>query len=328
MSISASQIGAFAQMSPRARADALYQASQSEMRSMLWNAALGEANTTPDDQSGSSTGKSPFLDLLAMATALTREQASPSSANQAPALTSAFSTSPASPTGSQNNPDAAPTATGPLQLGSNARYASTVTAASERTGIPPSALAAIIDAEAAKNTDGSWNAASRNPFSSARGLTQFLTRTWVGEAERSGTFLNNLARANNWLTDNGKVRSDCRSTLLSLRLDSRCSIEAAADYAKANVAHLQEAGIKIGSNPAQFAQLAYLGHQLGAHDAVSFLNGQVSEARSRQLLVAQVGNKEASRRIQEAGDPTVAHRNWLANFVDKHVDPWRFVRNS
>ena len=328
MSVSTSQIRAFAHMSPRDRADALYQASQSEMRARLWNAALGDANAAFEDQSNLSAGKSPFLDLIAMATALTREQASRSPAPQSPAFPPAFLNSPAGRLDNLNRSDAAQGASGPLRLGSNAKYASMVTAASERTGIPPSALAAIIDAEASKNADGSWNAASRNPFSSARGLTQFLTRTWVGEAERAGTFLNKIARANNWLADDGKIRSDCRSTLLSLRLDARCSIEAAADYAKANVAHLQEAGIKVGSSPAQFAQLAYLGHQLGAHDAVSFLNGQVSEARSRKLLVAQIGNKEASRRIQEAGDSTRAHRHWLASFVDKHVDPMRFVRST
>src|SRR5690606_28973798 len=57
--------------------------------------------------------------------------------------------------------------------------------ASRRCGLAPSALAALIDAEAAKRPDGSWDPKSANPRSSARGLTQFLRATWIDMAERN-----------------------------------------------------------------------------------------------------------------------------------------------
>lgn len=325
MSISTPEIGALAHMSSRQRADAIYRASQSEIRTRLWSAALGEAQANSDDPSVQSAGKNTGFDLIAMMTALARQQPRSPNADQASKLAATlYGPSAGAPAVSEKPP----VDTGPLRLGANAKHAETIAAASERTGMPASALAAIVDAEASKKGDGSWNAASSNPHSSARGLTQFLSRTWVGEAERPGTFLNGLARANNWLGYNGKIRPDCRSTLLSLRLDARCSIEAAADYAKANVAHLQQAGITVGNDPTRYAQLAYVGHQLGAHDAVSFLTGHVSEARARKLLVAQIGNKEASRLIQDAGGSTAAHQAWLVDYVDKHIEPSRYVRSA
>src|SRR3546814_7460992 len=81
-----------------------------------------------------------------------------------------------------------------------------------------------------------------NPRSTATGLTHFLAGSWQSEAERPGTFLHSVARGNGWLDDKGGVRGDCRQQLLSLRLDARCSIEAAAAYAKANLTRLTAAG--------------------------------------------------------------------------------------
>jgi hypothetical protein len=220
------------------------------------------------------------------------------------------------------------TLTGALNLGVNGHHAPAIEAAARRTGIAPAALATIVDAEAAKLPDGRWNPSSRNPRSSATGLTQFLSSTWEGEAERPGTFLNTLARANGWLNGKGQVRGENRAELLRLRLDARCSIEAAADYAKANVQQLRKAGIKVSENPSQFARLAYLGHHLGAGDAIDFLTNGVDSARARKLLCAQVGTKEASRRIEAAGCPTTAHRNWLSAYVGDKIVVSKFVAQA
>src|SRR3546814_12294806 len=107
-------------------------------------------------------------------------------------------------------------------------------------------------------------------------------------AERPGTFLHSVARGNGWLDDKGGVRGDCRQQLLSLRLDARCSIEAAADYAKANLTRLTAAGVEIGENMERIAQLAYLGHHLGPGDVVDYLKGEIGRAAGRERVCTYV----------------------------------------
>lgn len=217
-------------------------------------------------------------------------------------------------------------ATSSLNLGVNRGHAAAIESAAGRTGIPAAALAAIVDAEAARNKDGAWNPASRNPRSSAAGLTQFLSSSWISEAERAGTYLNRLARGNQWLNSAGQVRIEARRSLLSLRLDATTAIEAAADYAKHNLALLERAGIKVGSNAGRLARLAYLAHHLGSGDAVRFLSGGLNAARAATLLAAQVGEKAALRQVQAVGDAVAAHRGWLERFVSDKISIDKFMR--
>ena len=50
-----------------------------------------------------------------------------------------------------------------------------------------------------KGKGGRWQVMSRNPRSSAAGLGQFLSGTWIGEAQRKGTYLNEVARTRGWI---------------------------------------------------------------------------------------------------------------------------------
>lgn len=218
-----------------------------------------------------------------------------------------------------------PAETPPLRLEGNRNLAPVFEGAAQRTGIPAAALAAIVNAEAARNKDGSWNPASRNPRSSATGLTQFLSSSWISEAERPGTFLNRLARGNDWLNSLGQVRVEARRALLSLRLDANTAIEAAADYAKHNLSTLEKAGVEIGNNVGRVARLAYIAHHLGAGDAVRYLTGDLNPARAASLLAAQVGQKAAQRRVEATGDPVTAHRGWLERFVSSKISIGRFL---
>ena len=111
-------------------------------------------------------------------------EATPSAGRPASNLVTAAPSAPAAPqTGTQPGPVAdeaairqiLPPADGSLRLGANQAMAPAIESAAQRTGLPAAALAAIIEAEAAKRKDGSWNAASRNPRSTAAGLTQFLS---------------------------------------------------------------------------------------------------------------------------------------------------------
>lgn len=204
-------------------------------------------------------------------------------------------------------------------------YRGMIAQAAERTGLPAAALAAIIDAEAARGPDGRWLALSRNPRSSAAGLGQFLSSTWKDEAQRPGTWLNQLASRNGWLNDHGRIRGEAKSALLATRYDPRASIEAVADYASANLARLRQAGITIGGSAQEIARAAYFAHHLGVADAVDFLAGRIRPERARKLLVAQIGATAAEQRIREAGDATTAHRGWLMHYVASHVRPDRYT---
>lgn len=213
----------------------------------------------------------------------------------------------------------------PARLGANARHAPALERAAERTGIPATALAAIVNAEAAKDSVGQWNVYSRNSRSSAAGLGQFLSRTWEGMAETRGTWLNQTAQAKGWLDRSGQVRTAARAELLQLRYNATASIETTADYARANLKTLQRSGVPTGEDPSAVARTAYLAHHLGAGDAIKYLKTGLTDERASMLLRAQIGGGRASQAIARTGDASAAHRAWLDNYVGARVRPERFA---
>ncbi|HHW9082592.1 TPA: LysM peptidoglycan-binding domain-containing protein [Salmonella enterica] len=88
-----------------------------------------------------------------------------------------------------------------LMLGKNVIYWNEIIRASERSGIIPQSIAAVIHSEAAKYRGGVWKPTSvckdskkstkENTVykSSAAGMTQFLNGTWMTETLRDGTYL-------------------------------------------------------------------------------------------------------------------------------------------
>ncbi|SKC08081.1 LysM domain-containing protein [Kosakonia radicincitans] len=122
-----------------------------------------------------------------------------------------------------------------LQLGANLCYWDQIIAASERSGIIPQSIAAVINAESAQ-IKGVWNkdsvAISREKTkaakalkekqgesaegvvvyaSSAAGMTQFLNATWLDETFREGTYLNEQARVRGVLAD--KLKRDALNNI-------------------------------------------------------------------------------------------------------------------
>lgn len=85
-----------------------------------------------------------------------------------------------------------------LNLGINAPFRAALETAQHLTGIDASAIAALIDAEAAKIKSGAnkgmWDKDSHNAGSGATGLTQFLASTWVGHAEIPAHLLNSRGK--------------------------------------------------------------------------------------------------------------------------------------
>lgn len=309
-------------LTPARKAELIYAQARAEVNGKLWQLALGDAGAgrsrEPDLPSGP-TGQGGFNLMSLMALLTGGQEAEPSGAARGGAAVEG-SRAPvieAEPLWPQ--PEEA------TSLRANAKYQGIVEAAARRTGLPASALAAIVDAEAGKLKGGEWNPFSRNPRSSAAGLGQFLSGTWVSEAERPGSFLNNLSRQQGWLDPGGKVLPGARHQLLSQRYDARTSIEATADYARHNLERLDKFGISVARTPSALSHTAYLAHHLGLADAKRFLGAGIPEGRARQLLAAQIGPENAASRINRTGSATAAHREWLTGYVARQVKPQHFA---
>lgn len=342
-----------AQLSPANRAKVIYSAAQSELQSRLWRAALGDGDNSDKKNSGlgqDGLAGDSLLQLLGGqvngqagtvqgcncgCACSCHQKAAPAGFSDdcvedlGGAIGSAAEQSSrkmAAMMGTEATVSAAKgTLVSGLALGANSRYATALTMAQARTGIPATALAAIVDAEAAKTSDGSWNTMSRNPRSSAAGLGQFLSGTWETLAETSGTWLNQVASERGWLDGRGKVFAGARSELLSLRYDGQASILGVADLAKLNLTRLEQSGIRVNTDAETLAKSAYLSHHLGLGDARKFLGGGIEAGRARMLLAAQIGGGAADARIAAAGNATQAHRQWLLGFIDRRIRPEQFA---
>ncbi|MCB2014219.1 MAG: peptidoglycan-binding protein [Sphingobium sp.] len=316
-------------LTPQQRARVILSTARAETASQLWRAALGT-----DVLATAPTGWSPpkFTQNAGSGNALAALLAG--SLSPAPQPGSSYISGGVAPTGSIDRaktsalPEIMAGLHPPLEgLGANTRYAGALQAASQRTSIPAGAIAAIIDAEAARLGDGSWNPHSRNPRSSAAGLGQFLSGTWISMARDKGSALHAMARDHGLVSATGDIAPGARSRLLALRYDPAAAIAAVADYARANLELLKSKGIAIGHDPRSVARAAYIGHHLGPGDALRYYRGTLDQERARLLLTAQVGSQRAEHYISKTGNPIISHRNWLDDYIAKRVQPHRYYSN-
>lgn len=136
-----------------------------------------------------------------------------------------------------------------LRLGRNNIYREAIDKAAKRAGIIPQAMAALIDAEAAKKSetfpvigaDGKpivnkktgkpktqtvkeqWNKDSYNAASRAAGLTQFLESTWLAHCLKAGCYLNEQSVAKGWARKEPDVRG--RSSMVFLLSDGKSTAQ-------------------------------------------------------------------------------------------------------
>ncbi|WP_208246950.1 peptidoglycan-binding domain-containing protein (plasmid) [Rhizobium sp. T1470] len=229
-----------------------------------------------------------------------------------------------SPTVPKGDADAKPEAAGELVLGVNDVYRPHLLLAEERTEIDAAALAAVINAEAAKLANGEWDRNSKASTSTAAGLTQFLAATWLGEAKKSRTYLNEHARREGYVTDANAISPGSEDKLLKLRFEPKMSIVAAAEYGASNLKALIAAGLvddETGDD--EKAQFIYLAHHEGLGGATAFLRGNKGYTFSD--LAKQVGSTKAQKYLDAAGgNAAQAYRNWLNSYIQEHIQPERY----
>lgn len=250
-----------------------------------------------------------------------------------------------------------------LSLGPNFKYREYILEAAEKSGFKPQAVAAIVNMESAKKrvtitktfttkgktitksktiSTGEWDPDSSNSRSSAKGMTQFLRDTWLDEAKRLGTFLNQKAQEKKWVTQDAHGRFDVssgsESDVLNLRTDPEFAIMAAVDYGIYNFKKLASNGYDFAKlNDGERGKLLYLCHHLGSGDANRYLAATIGAddeywpakpghkpklrwRGAKSLLVAQVGVADAANRAEKyKGSYIAAHRFWLSDFIDAGV---------
>lgn len=229
-----------------------------------------------------------------------------------------------------------PYSTDNLNLGVNDIYAEQIKTAAKQSGFPAQAVAAIISAEAAAGPDGVWNPNSKNARitgkgkhkkktgTSASGLTQFVSGTWIGEGERNGSYLNGVARRLGYLDKGGRILPNHRQEFLDLRFDPQQSISAAADYAANNLAALRRQNLILDETPAALARYAYIMHHEGPGNGPAFLRGdlKVSDGTWQKNIPV----KQRPALLAEAGkDRNIAYRNYMSGYTDRLIDVRRFM---
>lgn len=299
-----------ATLSAAQRAAVLYEQVRGSGLNQLWQTVLGDsaaARAAPPVVADSAFSLTDLLSLIGQSAAPSRAPApGPHPAPQAPAGAA----------------DIAAQSARLGDLGPNHRLRAALCEAASRTGVPAPTLAAIINAEAAKDRDGCWISHSRNTRSSAAGLGQFLSGTWQSLAESKGSWLNGVARSRGWIGADGRVLAGSRSALLALRYDPGTAINALADYTRQNLEGLQRRGFAVGGSVEAITRLAYAAHHLGLADACRFLRDGLSDAHARKLLSAQIGSARADQQIAKAGAAGQAHRSWMLGYIGRslHLD--------
>ncbi len=194
-----------------------------------------------------------------------------------------------------------------------------------RPGIP-----AYIRTIAEEGTiDGVWNPRAHSESSTALGLGQFLANTWIGEAQRSGTALNELAEKNKWINNKGEIIQRKQNKLLELRTDPNVTFMAIAESLEYNIQQLDAAGlIPANATSDERMQYGFIAHHEGLRGAKRFFNGTMNEDQAEKYLNGQIGKVEASKWRAECKTNSEAYKAWLWTYTRDLVNPERYRKTS
>jgi len=201
----------------------------------------------------------------------------------------------------------------------NNKYRAYIISAAKRHGFTPHALAAVIDAEAAKiRKTGEWNVNSKADSSSAAGLTQFLDDTWLAMCKDKSSLVGQHVSANPKLSKLQK---------LNLRFNAEMAIDAAAAYA---ISNFKSSGLPYQNltEPSSMAKFAYLLHHEGSTGGKNFVLNTLSEERAHKLLYIQYGKKggkQATAFLNRFKNAKEAYGAWLRDYIDGHINIYQYV---
>ena len=183
----------------------------------------------------------------------------------------------------------------------------------------------------AEQRDG-WDERAAPPRGSARGATQFLERTWLGEAQRPGTYLNEEARRRGLVDAEHRLVAGRTAELLELRFDNTVCVVAAAEYDAHELAGLQEAEpllVPREMTDRQRAQYLYLVHHEGGEGAGQILSHTLGDSRALVLLASNVPDPAAREALLvRHGSPAAAYQAWIRDYLERRIQPDRFREPS
>ncbi len=195
-------------------------------------------------------------------------------------------------------------------------------AAAKRAGLTATAFASIFMGESGRALlKGATHLVIANSRSSARGVGQFVDRTWLMLASAAGTTVNRRARSLGYVRsdDEGNEQVIARQSVLDLRKDVALSINAVADYAAMNLGALESKApdvARVGEQ--ERGRIAHLLHFAGFGDGESLIrSGSVrgGEARAKWLLEKQIGSQRAEQRINQHGSAQAAFASFASGYT-------------
>lgn len=204
-----------------------------------------------------------------------------------------------------------------LQAG-NEQYRPHLIAAADRHGLTPQALAALVDAEAAKKK-GVWQERSNEGYPKrAQGLAQFFPAAWKDVFNYSDSLLH---------ADCQKLSETDR---LKKRHEAKYAIDGAAAYATLNLKNFEKrTNYQVAQLSAEDkAKVAYFLHHEGLTGALRLLGfGKAMDNDDvTARLVGQVGEEKASELIDRYdGDAKAAYKNWLFGYTDAKINVNNFI---
>jgi murein DD-endopeptidase MepM/ murein hydrolase activator NlpD len=239
----------------------------------------------------------------------------------------------------------------------NEKFRQALIESAKRYGFTPHALAAIINAEAAKTKDGTWIETSAAAGSSARGLGQFLPAAWCEYIAKDGTLGNKealkktgatkLFAANKTLykeegTKRVEIDGSTKTTILDWRDNGAYSIDAIASYAEDNLNYLSKNGLNAKAlSPDEKVKIAYIMHHEGPRGGVLYLRGklggtnglthdQAKAKLAKQYKTRSDDGLEKAKALADRfeGDYIKAYYYFLANHTDTMVRVKNFMLQS